>query len=199
MKIGHIASILLALAILAAACSSDTVPSASTQPEQSQDSSPAETPTTGGDESPPAENADDPEPTAAPPQSDPTQVPEPAPTATPVPVPTVTPVPTPDATPTLFDSGDGWVFTEGDLARLMAFIEDIHELEFRAPVDVVVLEDIGLERAARFEAFSEEAWFLLSAFGITDPEENRQSVNQVRRDRIRGVCCNFQPNTSVAV
>ncbi len=127
----------------------------------------------------------------------------PAPTATPVP-PTPTPVP-PTPTPTPVDTtpvvvqGDGWVTTEADIARLATFVEETHQLEYTEPVTVLVSDDVGAEYAPNFEAFESGEWWLLQALGFAGSQVDRDVTNQVRRDRIRGLCCRFDDGTQVVV
>lgn len=181
-------SVVLAGALLAAACSGTSTVA------QGTDAGAAEA-------SPPAT----PSPTAPPsPTPTPTLVPTavPSPTATPVPTATAvpaTPTPTPvDTTPVVIQ-GDGWVTTEGDIARLAAFVEETHQLEFTSVVSVLVSRDVGLEYAPNFEPFSSEEWWLLQALDLADNQIDRDVTNQVRRDRIRGLCCRFNNGTQVVV
>lgn len=132
----------------------------------------------------------------------PAETPTPESTVTPVPTATSvppTPTPTPvDTTPVVIE-GDDWVITEGDVARLAAFVEDTHELEYTSVVTVLVSNDVGLEYAPNFEPFSTEEWWLLQALGLADSQVDRDVTNQVRRDRIRGLCCRFDNGTQVVV
>ena len=130
----------------------------------------------------------------------PTPTTVPAPTATPVPtatpaptaVPTPTATPEPDDTPVLIE-GDGWVITQRDYNRLIEFVETTHQLDFQDPVRVEVSDDIGSEIARRFEPFSEDEWFLFRGLGLAESEAERLEANQVRLDRIRGLCCRENP------
>ena len=123
--------------------------------------------------------------------------PQPSPTATPVPAPTPTPTPV-DTTPVVIQ-GDGWVTTEADVARLAAVVEEIHELVFTSDVTVLVSDDVGAEYAPDFEPFSVEEWYLLQGLGLANNQADRDVANQVRRDRIRGLCCRFENGTQVVV
>ena len=140
------------------------------------------------------------QPTAMPtPTPVPTVVPTPRPTPTATPVPAPTPTPTPvDTTPVVIQ-GDGWVTTEADVARLAAVVEEIHELVFTSDVTVLVSDDVGAEYAPSFEPFSVEEWYLLQGLGLADSQADRDVANQVRRDRIRGLCCRFDNGTQVVV
>lgn len=128
------------------------------------------------------------------PPSAPSQVPVP-PTSAPSPTPTPTPV---DTTPVVIQ-GDGWVTTEADVARLATFVEETHQLEYTEPVTVLVSDDIGAEYAPNFEAFESGEWWLLQALGFAQSQVDRDVTNQVRRDRIRGLCCRFNDGTQVVV
>lgn len=185
----------LALALVAAACSGVTAvdqaidaatPSTTTAPTVLPAGAPA-----------PAAEA-----TATP---APTPTPEPASTpglaATPVPPTPASPTPTPtlvDTTPIVIQ-GDGWVTTEADIARLATFVEETHQLEYTDPVTVLVSDDVAAEYAPDFEAFESSEWWLLQAFGFADSQLDRHITNQVRRDRIRGLCCQFNDGTQVVV
>lgn len=122
-------------------------------------------------------------PTATP---DPTAAPEL--TATPEPSATPAPTSTPDPTPVVLQGAD-WAITEADVERLSEFIEDVHELDFRAPVAVGSDDDIGASFANGLEVLEEGDWRLMVALGLIEDDVDRDVINQVRRDRIRGVCC----------
>jgi len=62
-----------------------------------------------------------------------------------------------------------------------------------------VSDDIGAEYAPNFEAFESNEWWLLRALGFADSQVDRDVANQVRRDRIRGLCCRFNDGTQVVV
>jgi len=132
-----------------------------------------------------AEATEVPEPTAT---AVPTPAPTPTPTVEPTPAPTAAPTPLPDTSPAVIE-GSGWTITENDIDRLAVFIETTHDLEFTDPVAVLVSDDIGQELAPNFESFTAEAWLLLGALGLIAPDASREDANQLRRDRIRGVCC----------
>lgn len=132
---------------------------------------------------PGTEPATVPEATAAP---EPTMVPEA--TVTPEPMATPEPTATPDPTPIVLE-GDDWTITEADVERMSAFIEDLHELAFRAPVAVASDDDIGASFAEGLEVLAEDDWRLMVALGLIEPDVDRDAINQIRRDRIRGVCC----------
>ena len=136
-----------------------------------------------------------PEPTAAP---EPTATPQPIATSTPEPTLTPEPTATPDTSPIVIDAGE-WTITQAEVDGYIDFIEETHQLEFKGPVRVVVSEDIGFEFAPQFEIFNEDHWYLLRGLGLADSQADRDSANQVRRDRIRGVCCQFLDMTQVAV
>ena len=143
--------------------------------------------------------------TAVQPTATPTPTPVPTVVPTPQPSPTATPVPAPTPTPTPVDTnpvviqGDGWVTTEADVARLAAVVEEIHELVFTSDVTVLVSDDVGAEYAPDFEPFSVEEWYLLQGLGLANNQADRDVANQVRRDRIRGLCCRFENGTQVVV
>ena len=143
--------------------------------------------------------------TAVQPTAMPTPTPVPTVVPTPQPSPTATPVPAPTPTPTPVDTnpvviqGDGWVTTEADVARLAAVVEEIHELVFTSDVTVLVSDDVGAEYAPDFEPFSVEEWYLLQGLGLANNQADRDVANQVRRDRIRGLCCRFENGTQVVV
>lgn len=181
----------LALALIAAACAStSTVDQAAGAATPSTTTALTVVPTVAP--TPPPEATATPAPT-----------PPPAPTATAVP-PTATAVP-PTPTPTPVDTtpvviqGDGWVTTEADIARLATFVEETHQLEYTEPVTVLVSDDVGAEYAPNFEAFESGEWWLLQALGLADSQVDRDITNQVRRDRIRGLCCRFDHGTQVVV
>lgn len=122
------------------------------------------------------------EPTVTSPSPDPTaQSPTP-------PAPTATVEAELDTSAVVIDGGE-WTVTESDVARIRDFIERTHELEFTGPVGVRISPDIGAEFAGGFEPFDEEEWMLLQALGMAGDEADRQDTNQLRRDRIRGLCC----------
>lgn len=148
---------------------------------------PASAGSSGEAAAPPAATAaPSPRPTAAPTQTAvPTPTTIPAPTATTTPVPSPTPV---DATPVVIQ-GDGWAITEADVERLTTFVETTHELAFRAPVLIETSPDIGEEYAPDLDIFAENDWRLLNALGLIREGFDRDGVNQLRRDRIRGLCC----------
>lgn len=187
MILRRIVAVIFAFALLVVACSGESVVAGSTDDSATESAATPEQTV---------------EPTAVP---TPTMVPTPEATSTPVPTPTVTPVPSPTPTPTPVDTtpvviqGDGWVTTEADLAQLAAVVEEIHELEFTSDVSVLVSADVGREYAPRFEPFSVEEWYLLQGLGLADSQADRDVANQVRRDRIRGLCCRFNNGTAVVV
>lgn len=182
---------IVAVATLAAACTS----TATIEQQAASTLAPTTTPSSTVVPSATSEPTPDPSVTPAPtttPEATATAVP----TATPVPSPT--PVPTPDTTPVVVE-GEGWVITEGDIARLAAFVEETHELEFTSVVTVRVSRDVGQQFAPNFEPFSVDEWSLLQALGLAESQADRDITNQVRRDRIRGLCCRFNNGTQVIV
>lgn len=72
---------------------------------------------------------------------------------------------------------------------MVQFVETTHELDFRAPVLVETSNDIGEEYASDLDIFAENDWRLLNALDLISDGYDRDGVNQVRRDRIRGLCC----------
>lgn len=119
--------------------------------------------------------------------------PDPSPTPQPTPLPTARSSPTTtavDDTPVVV-AGDDWAVTERKVAELTAFIEDMHDLEFLGEVAVLTSEDIGADIGNGFEPFPQTEWSLLQLLGIVDDDRDRSAVNQLRRDRVRGVCCGF--------
>lgn len=144
---------------------------------------------------------------AAPSPPGPAAEPTPPPELTPAPTvqttPTVVPTPEPTATPVDLSApvvvGDGWIITENDVAALAAFVESAHELEFNEPVGVLVDPDIGATYAVDVVPFEPDDWSLLVALGIAPDDADRDVVNQVRLDRIRGVCCEQDRAISVVV
>lgn len=133
-----------------------------------------------------------------------TPVPTPSPTSTPQPTPTpeptATPVPTPtpDPSPVVL-SGDDWTITENEVADLVAFIEEFHELEFRRDVRVESDDDIGAGFAEGLEIFAEDDWAIIELLGLVDDGVTRDAVNQARRDRIRGVCCDEDDESIIVI
>jgi hypothetical protein len=97
--------------------------------------------------------------------------------------------------------GDGWVITERELGELLDFVATTHELDFEQEVIVSVVADIGADIQG-YEPFSVEEWNVLRSLGLVDPaagESARAAANQVRFDRIRGVCCRGDVVTEVSV
>ena len=136
------------------------------------------------------------------PPVEPTVASAPDPTATPTAAPpsptaTVEPVET-DNTPVVVQ-GDGWAVTQSKIEELTRFTEEAHELEFTGEVRVVVSEDIGVEFAAGFEPLTNDDWYLMRGLGLADQQADRLAANQVRLDRIRGACCQFDDLLQVAV
>jgi len=136
------------------------------------------------------------------PTAEPTASPIPEPTVTPVPEPTVTPSPEPspepvDDTPVVI-TGEDWVITEATIDRLVEFIEEIHALDFIDDVAVLTADDIGAELGGGLEPFPETEWALLQLLGIVETDRDRDAINQLRRDRVRGVCCAYD-NGSLSV
>ena len=166
----------LAVVLMAAGCS------ASTELTEPIDGEPTATPLPAATPLPVAT----PTPTASP---TPAATPTPHPTATPLPTatPTATPMPV-DTTPVVIQGAD-WTITEADVTRLTNFVETTHDLAFRTPVVVETSDDIGAEFASDLEIFAEDEWRLLNALGLIDDGFDRDGVNQLRRDRIRGLCC----------
>lgn len=145
------------------------------------------------------------------PAPEPSQVqPGPAPTAVPLPTvrPTATatarPLPTPtpaddgDGTPIVIQ-GDGWTVTEGEVDAMADFIEETHDLAFNQPLKVQTSADIGAGFAAGFEPFGEDEWHIIRGLGLAERDDDRLVANQVRLDRVRGVCCDVTDVTTVIV
>lgn len=197
----RVATILVALVCIASACSSDSTDQTTATGE------PTALSTAVATTEPAAVPDATVEPTAVPPTPIPTATVLPTPTAVPTATPTPIPPPTPTVTPTPIPAdttpvviqGDGWAITEADVARLTAFIEETHQLEFTAEIRIAVSDDIGFEFAPGYEAFNENEWHLLQALGLADRTVARETINQARRDRIRGVCCQFLDLTQVVV
>ncbi len=95
--------------------------------------------------------------------------------------------------------GDGWVITEGEIADMMSFVEETHQLAFTDDVAVAVIGDIGAELYPGYVTFTENDWLLLRALGLAESDVDRDAVNRARRDRIRGVCCQYDGVLEVAV
>jgi hypothetical protein len=119
------------------------------------------------------------------------------------PTPTVEPTPTPeptvvDTTPVVIE-GDGWLITEGEIAEMVSFVEETHQLSFTDDVAVAVNADIGSELYPGYVTFTEDDWYLLRALGLAESQVDRDAVNRARRDRIRGVCCQYNGVLEVAV
>lgn len=128
----------------------------------------------------------------------PAPTPEPSPTAEPSP--TVEPVPTeePDDTPVVM-SGADWQITERTIDEIVAFIEVTHDLDYQAPVRIESSDNIGDDLLGRHEPFPEAEWYVLELLGITDPKFDRETVNDFRLERVRGVCCRIDDDgTTVA-
>ena len=103
-----------------------------------------------------------------------------------------------DDTPVLVE-GDGWTITQGDMDRLIAFVEETHQLSFAEPVGIAISDDIGAEFARGFEPFGQPDWLLMRGLGLAETDAERQVVNQARLDRIRGFCCSFDESGRFAV
>lgn len=135
------------------------------------------------------------------PQPSATQTPTPEPTATPEPTPspepTATPTP-PDTTPVVLQ-GDSWAITEADVARMSGFIEQVHDLQFTRIVAVLSDDDIGANFIDRHESFDDDDWQLLTTLDLIEPGIERDAVNQLRRDRVRGLCCRGDGDDLVVV
>ncbi len=127
-------------------------------------------------------------------QSSTTQPPTTEPTTTTGPTSTTEP----DNTPVVIDGGE-WQITEKEIAELHEFVEVTHELEFTSPVEVNTLEDIGREFAIGFEPIEEPEWVLMRAFRLVPDDLNRSDANQIRLDRIRGVCCDRGEDRTLSV
>lgn len=128
------------------------------------------------------------------------QTTEPPTTTAPTTAPATTAPPTtePDTTPVVIDAGE-WQITEAEIAALHEFVEQTHELEFAAPVEVTTLEDIGRDFAIGFEPIEEPEWVLMRAFRLVPDDLSRFGANQIRLDRIRGVCCDRSDDGAISV
>lgn len=149
------------------------------------------------DAEPDSDEPDSDEPDSDAPTPDPTASPEPSPPPTATPVPTPTPQPRPPDDQIVLE-GDGWFITLDDVDRMSVYIEEVLELEFTEPVIVESHPDIGAEFASNLDIFPADEWNLLELLGLIDEGVTRDAVNQARRDRIRGVCCD-DPDGRLAV
>lgn len=113
---------------------------------------------------------------------------------TPVP-PTPTPEPVDDTPPVI--TTEDWTITEATIARLAAFVEDVHGVRFINPVSVLTSGDIGA--GLELESFTETEWALLRMLGVVEADRDRTEVNQLRRDRVRGVCCAYEDDGHLSV
>ena len=178
------AGVLIVIVAFAAACSSSATVEEGAVDERDAAAATAEPVT------PPTPEA------TATPEATSTPVPTATPEPTPTPVPTVTPVP--DGTPAVL-SGDGWTLTEAEVEPLIDFVETLHELEFVRPVRVEQSDDIGAGFAEDLEIFADDDWQLLELLGLIDEGVERDAVNEARRDRIRGVCCDADEDGLIVI
>lgn len=93
--------------------------------------------------------------------------------------------------------GAGWTITAADVARLVEFIEDTHELGFLSPVEVVVYDD--MPAPTKWEPIGLADWQLLQALGIVDQQADRHVANQARRDARIGGCCREQGGYAIGI
>jgi len=180
-------------------------PTGTPAPTPTQTPAPTESPAAANGGEPTAEPQTSPDPTPTP---APTALPEPTPDPTPDPaatdvpltaieLPPVTFTPVPATGPVLLE-GDGWTIQQSEFDQIVAFVEEVHQLEFLGPVGFRTEPDIGAAFAAGFEIFSDDDWRLLQALNLGGGFD-RETVNQLRRDRIRGVCCETRETTQVIV
>ena len=112
-------------------------------------------------------------------------------------IPTTTDPPAEVATSSTIDtspvlaSGAGWELTENELAGIASFAAAAYGRDFTTPVGLEVLGPTGVTDGSEVGTpyITAEQWAALEALGLLDEGADFDRANALRRERIRGTCC----------